>query len=103
MKRNFSIFGLLIVAPYLVALYVSNAQLTWGQSILITKIINYTTMTLVCAAGIYLIVMNIRELKQKNQSNKMLFILFILIGLVAFFYGLFVLILLTAFRNGINF
>lgn len=102
-KRNLGISVLLVALPYFVALYVSNARLTWVQSILITKITNYITMTLICVAGISLIVMNVKALKLKVEVNKILSILFIFLGLTASLYGLFVLILMIAFRNGINF
>ena len=103
--KNIIIFVIFIILPLMWGYYVGHARLTWSHRSVIRSITNYTSVIISSLAGAYIIIANIKAFQQKNTSTAFLIAcgLFIVLGLAAVVYSLFMLIVLLAFRNGINF
>ena len=94
-----------ILLPFYIAYNLGNAELTWKNRDMIRAIANYSSVIIPTIAGTYLIISNIKTFQQKNAGTAFLIAcgLFLVLGLAAVVYSLFMLIVLLAFRNGINF
>ena len=94
-----------ILLPFYIAYNLGNAELTWKNRDMIRAIANYSSVIIPTIASTYLIISNIKTFRQKNAGTAFLIAcgLFLVLGLAAVVYSLFMLIVLLAFRNGINF
>ena len=103
--RNINVLVLLIILPLLFVYYINRAPLAWKNIDTIINLTNYITIIITTLAGSYLIISNIKAFKHKNNSKTFYIAtgVFLILGLAALVYSLQMLVVLLAFRNGINF